>query len=101
MQSGEFIQMLFVSASDQYGDKYIEHLLEQYKIYISGVERISDRRQKANEFFLALNAALVTSLGFVISKQTQGDHIPIITLASIAGLLICFCGTEWFGPTKD
>jgi len=29
MQSGEFIQMLFVSASDQYGDKYIEHLLEE------------------------------------------------------------------------
>ena len=54
MQSGEFIQMLFVSASDQYGDKYIEHLLEQYKIYISGVERISDRRQKANEFFWPL-----------------------------------------------
>ena len=64
-------KMLFVSESAKYGDKYIEHLLEQYKIYISSVEKISDRRQKANEFFLALNSALVTLLGFVISKATH------------------------------
>jgi hypothetical protein len=90
MPPDDFGKMLFVSASEKYGDKYIEHLLEQYKIYIGGIEKISDRRQKANEFFLALNAALVTVLGFVIEKQNQGDHIPIVTLASVAGLLICY-----------
>lgn len=71
MKSEEVQKMLFVSASEQYGDKYIEHLLEQYKIYISSTEKISDRRQKANEFFLALNTALVTLLGFVISKNEK------------------------------
>src|SRR5580658_2841053 len=90
MPPEDLSRMLFVSASDKYGDKYIEHLLEQYKIYLTGIEKISDRRQKANEFFLALNAALVTILGFVIAKQSQGDHIPIVTLAAVAGMLICY-----------
>jgi len=90
MPTEDFVQMLFVSASEKYGDKYIEHLLEQYKIYLTGIEKISDRRQKANEFFLALNAALVTILGFVITKQNQGDHIPIVALAGVSGMLICY-----------
>jgi len=90
MPSDHLVQKLFVSASDKYGDKYIEHLLEQYKIYLTGMEKISDRRQKANEFFLALNAALVTILGFVITKQNEGDHIPIVKLAAVAGMLICY-----------
>jgi len=90
MQAEDIEKILFVSASDKYGDKYIEHLLEQYKIFIGSIEKISDRRQKANEFFLALNTALVTLLGFVIAKQTQGDHVPIVILASISGVLICY-----------
>ena len=82
--------MLFVSESDKYGDKYIEHLLEQYKIYIISAEKISDRRQKANEFFLTLNSALVTLLGFVISR-TNKEVIPaVVGLATVAGIIICY-----------
>jgi hypothetical protein len=53
---------LFVFESGKYGDKYIEHLLEQYKIYVGSAEKISEQRQKANEFFLAVNTALVAIL---------------------------------------
>lgn len=80
---------LFVSESTKYGDKYIEHLLEQYKVYLNSVEKVSDRRQKANEFFLALNTALVTLLGYVITKNTSGINL-IIILASIAGVSVCY-----------
>jgi hypothetical protein len=82
---------LFVAESAKYGDRYIEHLLEQYKIYIAAAEAISDRRQKANEFFLALNTALVAVLGLVATKAlvaVQGD-LSII-LASIAGSTMCY-----------
>ena len=81
---------LFVSASDKYGDKYIEHLLEQYKIYIGSVEKISDRRQKANEFFLTLNTALATLLGFVIAKTNQNIATGTVSLAGIAGIIMCY-----------
>ena len=90
----EHIQkMLFVSASEQYGDKYIEHLLEQYKIYIAAAEKISDRRQKANEFFLALNTALVALLGFVAAKTGLGEISLIIALSSVAGVTM---GYLWY-----
>jgi hypothetical protein len=83
-------KMLFVSASDKYGDRYIEHLLEQYKIYISSAEKISDRRQKANEFFLGLNTGLVALLGFVATRTAQSDISGLIALASIAGTTMCY-----------
>ncbi len=90
MDNEKLEKMLFVSASDKYGDKYIEHLLEQYKIYINAAESISDRRQKSNEFFLALNTALVTLLGFILSKQSENDASFLITLASVAGAVVCY-----------
>lgn len=87
MDKEDLEKILFVSASEKYGDKYIEHLLEQYKIYINASEKISDRRQKANEFFLTLNSALVTLLGFVISRVNQNFTV---ILASIAGTVMCY-----------
>lgn len=90
MNQEDVQKILFVAESNKYGDKYNEHLLEQYKIYINSAEKISDRRQKANEFFLALNSALVTLLGFVIAR-TEKNVIPVIvSLATIAGILICY-----------
>lgn len=90
MTPEEIQKMLFVSAGDKYGDKYIEHLLEQYKIYVGSAEKISDRRQKTNEFFLGLNTALVALLGFVATKMNGSDMIPILVLASAAGITMCY-----------
>lgn len=90
MKPEDIQKMLFVAASGEYGDKYIEHLLEQYKIYIASAEKISDRRQKANEFFLGLNTALVALLGFVAIKVNQGETTSILILSSIAGITMCY-----------
>ena len=90
MEKDQIEKLLFVSASDNYGDKYIEHLLEQYKIYINATEKISDRRQKSNEFFLALNAALVTLLGYLTTKSNHNQAEVMILFASIAGITICY-----------
>ncbi|SRR6266481_6127442 len=90
MKAEDIQKMLFVSASDKYGDRYIEHLLEQYKIYIASAEKISDRRQKANEFFLGLNTALVALLGFVATKMDRDDIAAILVLAALAGITMCY-----------
>ncbi len=91
MELEDIQKMLFVSASDKYGDKYIEHLLEQYKIYIASAEKISDRRQKTNEFFLGLNTALVALLGFVAIKINQEEVTSmLLALSSIAGIAMCY-----------
>lgn len=93
MKKEDIEKMLFVSASDKYGDKYIEHLLEQYKIYINAAEKISDRRQKSNEFFLGLNSALVALLGFLATKTNQIEVGVILALSSIAGIVM---GYLWY-----
>lgn len=90
MKPEDIEKRLFVHESAKYGDKYIEHLLEQYKIYTSSAEKISDRRQKANEFFLALNTGLVGVLGFVATKTDQGEIASIVSLAAIAGGVMCY-----------
>jgi len=90
MSDDDIDKMLFVSESEKYGDKYIEHLLEQYKIYISAAEAISDRRQKANEFFLGLNTALVTVLGYLTAKGGMKSLVEVLCLASIAGMAIAY-----------
>jgi hypothetical protein len=90
MRQEDVHKLLFVSTSDKYGDKYIEHLLEKYKIYITSAEKISDRRQKANEFFLGLNTALVALLGFITTKTGQGEIAWLLSLSSVAGMVMCY-----------
>ncbi len=90
MEKKDIEKILFISASDNYGDKYIEHLLIQYKIYINAVEKISDRRQKTNEFFLGLNTALVALLGFVATKASEQEIFLILGGSSVAGIAICY-----------
>lgn len=63
-------------------------LLEQYKLYVNSAEKISDRRQKTNEFFLGLNTALLTALGFIYGKIENSDIVMILML--IAGISICY-----------
>ncbi|MSR78873.1 MAG: hypothetical protein EXS59_01880 [Candidatus Taylorbacteria bacterium] len=94
MKPEDIDKMLFVSKSADYGDKYIEHLLEQYKIYIASAERVSDRRQKSNDFFLALNTALVALLGFVATKASPTRISSLLIIAPIAGAAMCYLWYE-------
>ena len=90
MKKEDIEKILFISASDKYGDKYIEHLLDQYKIYINATEKISDRRQRTNEFFLGLNTALVALLGFIATKTSQSEISLMVGVSAVAGITICY-----------
>ena len=90
MKKEDIEKILFISASDKYGDKYIEHLLDQYQIYINAPEKISDRRQKTNEFFLGLNTALVALLGFVATKTSKPEITLMLFVSAVAGVTICY-----------
>jgi hypothetical protein len=82
---------LFLPDVSKYGDRYIEHLLEQYKLYVESADRISDRRQKTNEFFLGLNTALVALLGFIATKLAGVPLKAVFICTSIAGGVLCYC----------
>lgn len=71
---------------DDYGEKYSDHLFEQYKLYVESAERVSERRTSANNYLLTVNAFLITLYG--LASQLGGNRAWQIVVP-IAGVLIC------------
>jgi hypothetical protein len=74
----------------KHADTYVDHFLEQYRIYLHIFDATSDRRAKSNEFFLGLNTAIIGIMGYV---ETKGlPEAPVVfTLIPLAGIAICLC----------
>jgi hypothetical protein len=93
-------EALYKTAASTYGAEYQNHLLEQYKLYVQMADKISERRQSANSFFLTVNTALVTFLGLVASPDTGGDPslvasppLPWGLVVAAAGVVLCY---SWY-----
>ncbi|MBU0974191.1 hypothetical protein KKD03_00625 [Patescibacteria group bacterium] len=80
---------LYSKAKEKYGDQYDHHLFEQYKIYIESAEKISDRRQNANNYFITINTALITLLGLSFQIDFFGKLFWGRTLLAVVGIIIC------------
>lgn len=74
---------------EEYGNKYQEHLLEQYNLYVNGIEKTSDRREGANRYFIAVNTAILTALFIVFRTNFVNDSECIYMFLSILGIAIC------------
>jgi hypothetical protein len=79
---------LFKKTEEDYGTEYKNHLFEQYKLFIESAERVSDRRQSANNYFLAINTAIFSFLGLIYEIKLKDISI-ICILLSIVGIFIC------------
>jgi hypothetical protein len=63
-------------------DLYQAHLLEQYKLYVESAQRISDRRQSSNSYFLAVNSALLAFVGYAFPKEST-EYLWLLGLAGM------------------
>jgi hypothetical protein len=70
---------------EEYGDKYRDHLLEQYKLFVMTADRISERRVSANNYLLTVNAFLVTFYGIASGFDSRVGLLMI----PVAGILVC------------
>lgn len=68
--------------------------LELYQLAVEMADRVSARRTTANNFFLALHAAMVAAVGLVERASAQPvpdpkvqDPLPVV-LASLAGIVL-------------
>jgi hypothetical protein len=77
-------------------NKNIQYYLEQYKTYLGMLDKISDRRQQANEFFLALNTALLGFLGYTQSQQEPSTLLFVV--ASVVGICLSYF---WYAIIKS
>ena len=83
---------------EEYGDKYQDHLLEQYKLFVETSQHTSDKRQHTNNFLLTLCSSLITL--YVTFLSTFGHHRWNVIIP-IAGLLVCFIWHSMVESYKD
>lgn len=53
---------------------------EQYKLYIQGIENISDRRDAANKYFITLNSSIFVLAGLVIQHTESNKQLFLVGL---------------------
>ena len=65
-------------------EQYSTTLLEQYKLYVEMADRVSARRGLANTFFLTLNTAVFTTIGFFWKDRPEATRwllvFPLVVL---------------------
>lgn len=77
-----------------YGDKFDNHLLEQYKQYTDIADRITQRRDQANVFYFSLVSALFAFISYIFQKGTiNANNAIILAVISALGALIC---SSWY-----
>lgn len=75
---------------EKYGEKFNDHLIEQYKLYVEMADRISSRRAQTNRFYLSLLSGLLALLSIVIGKNIFSNLQPVMLITvAILGLALC------------
>ena len=85
---------LFDVPENEYGQHYREHLLAQYQLYVENMEKISDRRQNANNYFITINTVLISFIGVLFQTKIFESITWIKSLVALVGIIICV--VFWF-----
>lgn len=89
-QSTELSAKLFNQIPNEMPKQEASLLIEQYKLYVEMMDKVSERRHQANSFFLTVNTVLITALtGFVSLTQQSSIQHGWIIVAAIAGIVFC------------
>ncbi len=81
--------LLFNTDEKNYGQDYKDHLLAQYHLYVESMEKISDRRQNANNYFITINTVLISFIG-VLFQVKIFETIPWVkSMIALVGIIIC------------
>lgn len=76
-------------------------IIEIYKIYLQMADKISDRRQSANSYFLTINTVIVGLISYVSFGAIIKNFHSFYGLISIAGMLICYSWYRLIRSYKD
>jgi len=74
---------------EQYGGDELAYraaILDQYKVYVDMADRISQRRARANTFFLTLNTTIFTVVGIGLNESIDSrGWVLVIPLVVVLG----------------
>lgn len=75
---------------EEYEDKFKDHLLEQYKLYVEMADNVSSRRTKANVFYISLLSGLLAVLSIVYRWGILNNPPNVVFMAAaILGIILC------------
>lgn len=74
----------------EYGDRFKDHLIEQYKIYVEMADRVSSRRTQIGQFYISLLSGLLILLSLVVGLGSFRNIMTMIfTAVSALGIALC------------
>lgn len=74
-----------------YSGDFYGHLLEEYKLYVEMVDRVSSRRIQASQFYISLLSALFGVIAILVEKKVLTiSESPLLLVVSLLGILLCF-----------
>ena len=79
----------------------VKQIIEIYKVYLQMADKISDRRQSANSFFLTINTVVVGLITYLSFDSVFEKYHPFYGLVSIAGMVICYYWYRLIRSYKD
>jgi len=82
------LEPLIGKSPEEYGEKYHEHLIEQYKLYVQMADKVSERRQSANNYFLTVNSILISLVGVLSGIGLIAEQNVWRCFIPLAGLLV-------------
>src|SRR5258708_30257184 len=82
---------LFSNTPEAYGDRFKDHLLEQYKLYVESSQKVSEKRISTGNYLLTVSSSLLTVFGVLSTLHIGGAWLAVIPIAGLA------VSTSWFG----
>ncbi|MGK7954465.1 MAG: hypothetical protein AB4063_04265 [Crocosphaera sp.] len=78
---------------NSYGENFHDHLLEQYKLYVEMMDKVTERRGQTNTFYISLLSGLLALLSFLIDKDSNlfsGERNIFLLVFGILGIALCY-----------
>lgn len=89
---------LFSVSQESYGERYSDHLLDQYKLFVESAEKTSERRMDVHKYFATLNAALLSVLGLTMQFGNYQSRMSARLVIALAGI---FASIVWWMLVKS
>ena len=81
----------------EYGERYKDHLLEQYKQSVEIVDRLNQRKDQVNRLYVTLVSALVAASSFAIASWPEKHADKLVPLLPVIISLVGMgLGLAWF-----
>ena len=89
---------LFRKPLDEMTADELKSVVDIYKVLIDMADKVSQRRQNANNFYLSVNTAITGAAAYLSAAGTPTANIAII---SVAGFVVCLLWKRNIDRYKD